>query len=98
MLLLLPITFNLEFIMNIQDYQQARLSRDPRFDGVFFTAVKTTGIFCRPVCPATPPKEHNVEYFETASEALVSGYRPCLRCRPESAPFSPAWSGTETTV
>ena len=84
--------------MDIEQYQQARLSRDPRFDGVFFTAVKTTGIFCRPVCPATPPKEQNVEYFETASEALVSGYRPCLRCRPESAPFSPAWSGTETTV
>lgn len=84
--------------MNQEQYQQARLSRDPRFDGVFFTAVKTTGIFCRPVCPATPPKEVNVEYFETASEALVSGYRPCLRCRPESAPFSPAWSGTETTV
>ncbi|MDO6718946.1 Ada metal-binding domain-containing protein [Psychrosphaera sp. 1_MG-2023] len=80
------------------DYQQARLSRDARFDGVFFTAVKTTGIFCRPVCPATPPKEENVEYFETASEALVSGYRPCLRCRPESAPFSPAWFGTATTV
>ncbi len=84
--------------MELQAYQQARLSRDPRFDGVFFTAVKTTGIFCRPVCPASPPKEENVEYFETASEALVSGYRPCLRCRPESAPFSPAWSGTETTV
>ena len=84
--------------MDFEQYQQARLSRDPRFDGVFFTAVKTTGIFCRPVCPATPPKEQNVEYFETASEALVSGYRPCLRCRPESAPFSPAWNGTETTV
>lgn len=84
--------------MNNNEYQQARLSRDPRFDGVFFIAVKTTGIFCRPVCPATSPKEQNVEYFETASEALVSGYRPCLRCRPESAPFSPAWSGTETTV
>lgn len=84
--------------MNQQQYQQARLSRDPRFDGVFFTAVKTTGVFCRPVCPASPPKEENVEYYETASEALVSGYRPCLRCRPESAPFSPAWSGTETTV
>lgn len=84
--------------MNQEEYQQARLSRDPRFDGVFFTAVKSTGIFCRPVCPATPPKEENVEYYETASEALVSGYRPCLRCRPESAPFSPAWAGTETTV
>lgn len=84
--------------MNIKEYQQARLSRDPRFDGVFYTAVKTTGIFCRPICPATPPKEKNVEYYETASEALVSGYRPCLRCRPESAPFSPAWAGTETTI
>lgn len=84
--------------MDIQQYQQARLSRDPRFDGVFYTAVKTTGIFCRPICPATPPKEQNVEYFQTANEALVSGYRPCLRCRPESAPFSPAWNGTQTTV
>lgn len=84
--------------MTPEQYQQARLSRDARFDGVFFTAVKTTGIFCRPICPATPPKEQNVEYFETASEALVSGYRPCLRCRPESAPFSPAWFGTATTV
>ncbi|QTH62988.1 DNA-3-methyladenine glycosylase 2 family protein [Psychrosphaera ytuae] len=84
--------------MEIEQYQQARLSRDPRFDGVFYIAVKTTGIFCRPICPATPPKEQNVEYFQTANEALVSGYRPCLRCRPESAPFSPAWNGTQTTV
>ena len=84
--------------MELQSYQQARLSRDPRFDGVFYVAVKTTGIFCRPICPATPPKEQNVEYFQTANEALVSGYRPCLRCRPESAPFSPAWNGTQTTV
>lgn len=84
--------------MDITQFQQARFSRDPRFDGVFYIAVKTTGIFCRPICPATPPKEENVEYFETASEALVSGYRPCLRCRPESAPFSPAWNGTATTV
>lgn len=80
------------------DFHKARISRDARFDGMFYTAVKTTGIFCRPICPATPPKEQNVEYFETASEALVSGYRPCLRCRPESAPFSPAWFGTATTV
>lgn len=84
--------------MDFEAYQQARLSRDPRFDGVFYVAVKTTGIFCRPICPATAPKEQNVEYFQTANEALVSGYRPCLRCRPESAPFSPAWNGTETTV
>lgn len=84
--------------MEIEQYQQARISRDPRFDGVFYVAVKTTGIFCRPICPATTPKEQNVEYFQTANEALVSGYRPCLRCRPESAPFSPAWNGTQTTV
>ncbi len=85
-------------ILQQQKYQQARLSRDPRFDGVFYIAVKTTGIFCRPICPANAPKEQNVEYYQTASEALVSGYRPCLRCRPESAPFSPAWNGTQTSV
>ncbi|MFM2606717.1 AlkA N-terminal domain-containing protein [Vibrio chagasii] len=75
----------------------ARYARDARFDGMFFTAVKTTGIFCRPICPATPPKEENVEYFSLQAQALKAGYRPCLRCRPDSAPFSPAWKGVETT-
>ncbi|WP_210448744.1 AlkA N-terminal domain-containing protein [Vibrio crassostreae] len=75
----------------------ARYARDARFDGLFFTAVKTTGIFCRPICPATPPKEENVEYFSHQAQALKAGYRPCLRCRPDSAPFSPAWKGVETT-
>ncbi|TCT39983.1 DNA-3-methyladenine glycosylase II [Vibrio crassostreae] len=75
----------------------ARYARDARFDGMFFTAVKTTGIFCRPICPATPPKEENVEYFSHQAQALKAGYRPCLRCRPDSAPFSPAWKGVETT-
>ena len=75
----------------------ARYARDARFDGKFFTAVKTTGIFCRPICPATPPKEENVEYFSHQVQALKAGYRPCLRCRPDSAPFSPAWKGVETT-
>ncbi|MEZ9777022.1 AlkA N-terminal domain-containing protein [Vibrio sp. 10N.261.54.A5] len=75
----------------------ARYARDVRFDGMFFTAVKTTGIFCRPICPATPPKEENVEYFSHQAQALKAGYRPCLRCRPDSAPFSPAWKGVETT-
>ena len=67
---------------------------------VFFSQqLRALGVFCRPVCPATPPKEENVEYYETASEALVSGYRPCLRCRPESAPlFAMRGLGTETTV
>ncbi|MEZ9577836.1 MULTISPECIES: AlkA N-terminal domain-containing protein [unclassified Vibrio] len=75
----------------------ARYARDARFDGMFFTAVKTTGIFCRPICPATPPKEENVEYFSHQAQVLKAGYRPCLRCRPDSAPFSPAWKGVETT-
>ncbi len=75
----------------------ARLSRDPRFDGVFFVAVKTTGIFCRPICPANLPREENVEYFSTAPVALQAGYRPCLRCRPDSAPNSWAWLGKETS-
>jgi AraC family transcriptional regulator, regulatory protein of adaptative response / DNA-3-methyladenine glycosylase II len=77
---------------------KARLARDARFDGLFFTGVKTTGIFCRPICPATPPKELNVEYFPTALSAAQSGLRPCLRCRPEAAPGSPAWQGVQTTL
>ncbi|WP_299586264.1 DNA-3-methyladenine glycosylase 2 [uncultured Microbulbifer sp.] len=76
----------------------ARLARDRRFDGRFFTAVKTTGIFCRPICPARPPLERNVTYFATAAEAANAGFRPCLRCRPDSAPGSPAWGLVSTTV
>lgn len=79
-------------------YQRARKSRDPRFDGKFFVAVKTTGIYCRPICPATTPKEENITYFLTAIEAANAGYRPCLRCRPDSAPNSPAWKGVNTTL
>lgn len=79
-------------------YQQARLSRDKRFDGMFFVAVKSTGIFCRPVCPAVLPKEQNVTYYDLAAQAMAAGYRPCLRCRPDSAPGSCAWKGTDTTV
>ena len=58
------------------------LGRDASYDGVFFTAVKTTGIFCRPSCPGKKPHAKNVEYFPTAREALLAGYRPCKRCRP----------------
>ena len=79
-------------------FSKARLSRDPRFDGLFFVAVKTTGIFCRPICPARLPKEENVEYFHHAETALKEGYRPCFRCRPDSAPSSPAWLGVGATV
>ncbi|XOV79992.1 MAG: Ada metal-binding domain-containing protein [Aestuariibacter sp.] len=85
-------------MMNTGSYQQARLSRDKRFDGRFFVAVKSTGIFCRNICPAKTPKEENVEYFDCAAQALTSGYRPCLRCRPDSAPQSFAWLGAETTL
>jgi len=85
-------------MLTIQDYQQARLTRDPRFDGRFFIAVKSTGIFCRPICPAKLPHEENVEYFTLAQQAMLAGYRPCLRCRPDSAPHSHAWNGVDTTV
>ncbi len=78
--------------------RQARLARDARFDGRFVTAVTTTGIYCRPICPATPPLERNVRYFESALAAAAAGFRPCLRCRPDSAPDSPAWRGTSTTL
>lgn len=79
-------------------YQSARKSRDPRFDGRFFVGVKTTGIFCRNVCPVKLPKEENVAYFDLAAQALQAGFRPCLRCRPDSAPGSYAWQGVETTL
>ncbi len=79
-------------------FERARLSRDARFDGRFFIGVKTTGIYCRPICPATPPKSENVAFFPTAAAASEAGFRPCLRCRPECAPGSPAWAGTSTTV
>ncbi|MEM9689857.1 MAG: Ada metal-binding domain-containing protein [Pseudomonadota bacterium] len=79
-------------------FERARLSRDPRFDGRFFIAVITTGIYCRPVCPATPPKRENIRFYPTAAAAGEAGFRPCLRCRPETAPGTPAWQGTSTTV
>ncbi len=76
----------------------ARLARDPAFDGIFFIAVKTTGIYCRPVCRVRQPLTRNIEFYPSAAAAEQGGYRPCLRCRPESAPFCPAWKGTRTTV
>src|SRR5579871_2186742 len=73
-------------------------ARDARFDGLFFTAVRTTRIFCRPVCPAKTPLRKNIEFFENAAAAQAAGYRPCLRCRPEVSPGLPAWGGTSSTV
>ena len=79
-------------------YERARLARDARFDGHFYVGVRTTGIYCRPICPANAPKPENVRFFRSAAAAAEAGYRPCLRCRPETAPGSPAWRGTSTTV
>jgi AraC family transcriptional regulator of adaptative response / DNA-3-methyladenine glycosylase II len=73
-------------------------ARDARFDGLFFIAVRTTRIFCRPVCPARTPLRRNVEFFANAAAAQAAGYRPCLRCRPEVSPDLPVWAGTSATV
>ena len=78
--------------------RQALLSRDARFDGRFFVGVKTTGIYCRPICPARPPKAENCVFFPSAAAAQQAGFRPCLRCRPETAPELGAWRGTSNTV
>lgn len=77
---------------------RARVSRDPRFDGKFFIAVTSTGVYCRPVCPVPSPKQANVRYYATAAAAAEAGFRPCLRCRPEAAPGTPAWQGTSAVV
>jgi AraC family transcriptional regulator of adaptative response / DNA-3-methyladenine glycosylase II len=67
--------------------------RDARFDGRFFTAVKTARTYCRPVCPARTPRPENVAFYPTAAAAQEAGFRPCLRCRPETAPLTPAPGG-----
>jgi AraC family transcriptional regulator of adaptative response / DNA-3-methyladenine glycosylase II len=77
---------------------QALCTRDPRFDGRFFTAVTTTGIYCRPICPARTPKRGNVRFYGCAAAAEEAGFRPCRRCRPETAPGTPAWEGTSAIV
>jgi len=77
---------------------RARLARDAAFDGLFFSGVRSTRIYCRPVCPVRPARSENVTFYPTAAAAERAGFRPCLRCRPETAPGSPAWMGTATTV
>ncbi|WP_292034300.1 MULTISPECIES: bifunctional transcriptional activator/DNA repair enzyme AdaA [unclassified Brevundimonas] len=77
---------------------RAVLTRDPRFDGRFFTCVKTTGIYCRPVCPARTPRRENMSFVASAAAAEEAGFRACLRCRPETAPDMGAWRGTSNTV
>lgn len=77
---------------------RARLSRDARFDGKFFIGVVTSGVYCRPICPARTALEKNVRYYPSAAAAAEAGFRPCLRCRPECSPGTPAWLGTPNTV
>ncbi|MFI7499768.1 bifunctional transcriptional activator/DNA repair enzyme AdaA [Streptomyces sp. NPDC049687] len=78
-------------------YEAVR-SRDARFDGEFFFAVETTGIYCRPSCPAVTPKRHNVRFFATAAAAQGSGFRACRRCRPDAVPGSADWNARADVV
>src|SRR3954453_20202859 len=73
-------------------------TRDARFDGRLFVGVKTTGIYCRPICPARTPKFENVSFHASAAAAQEAGLRPCLRCRPETSPALAFWRGTSNTV
>ena len=70
----------------IQEYYRALLEKKTEYNGVFYVGVKTTGVFCRPSCPARKPKLENCEFFQTAQEALLASFRPCMRCRPLSHP------------
>jgi len=85
-------------MLDFEECDRARIRRDPAYDGRFFTGVRTTGIYCRPVCSVRHAHSKNVEYYPSAAAAEAAGYRPCLRCRPETAPFSPAWKGSLATV
>jgi AraC family transcriptional regulator of adaptative response / DNA-3-methyladenine glycosylase II len=84
--------------LDFQRCYTATRSRDPRFDGRFFIAVLTTGIYCRPICPATMPRPENIRFFVSAAAAGEAGFRPCLRCRPEASPGTPDWQGPSSTV
>jgi AraC family transcriptional regulator of adaptative response / DNA-3-methyladenine glycosylase II len=83
--------------LDVAQCERARVARDPSYDGRF-TGVRTTGIYCRPVCPVRPARSSNVQFFPSAAAAEIAGFRPCLRCRPETAPFSSAWIGSRATV
>jgi len=84
--------------LDLEALNRARVSRDPRFDGKFYIAVTSTGIYCRPICPSRYAKRANVRFFGTPAAAEAAGFRPCLRCRPEAAPGTPAWLGTAAVV
>jgi AraC family transcriptional regulator of adaptative response / DNA-3-methyladenine glycosylase II len=86
--------------MDLDDdaFYRALTTRDPRLDGRVFVGVKSTGVYCRPICPARTPKRENVTFYASAAAAQEAGLRPCLRCRPESSPDLGAWRGTSNTV
>jgi AraC family transcriptional regulator, regulatory protein of adaptative response / DNA-3-methyladenine glycosylase II len=81
-----------------QALRRARVARDARFDGKFFVGILSTKIYCRPSCPVPTVKDKNVRYFPSAAAATEAGFRPCLRCRPECSPGSPAWLGTPAII
>jgi AraC family transcriptional regulator of adaptative response / DNA-3-methyladenine glycosylase II len=85
-------------MLDTEECERARITRDPAYDGRFFTGVRTTRIYCRPVCPVRPARAGNVRFYPSAAAAEAAGFRPCLRCRPETAPFSAAWNGSLTTA
>lgn len=84
--------------MNVERCYQAIASRDRRFEGRFVVAVQTTGVYCRPGCPAPLPLKRNVRFYLCAAAAEEAGFRPCMRCRPDASPGSAAWLGTSATV
>jgi AraC family transcriptional regulator of adaptative response / DNA-3-methyladenine glycosylase II len=84
--------------LDAEALNRARISRDARFDGKFFIAVTSTGIYCRPICPSRFAKRSHVRFFGSTAAAEAAGFRPCLRCRPEAAPGTPAWLGTAAVV
>ena len=84
--------------MDFEARYRAVSSRDARFDGWFYTAVRTTGIYCRPSCPAITPRRANVEFHPTAAAAQAAGFRACKRCRPDASPGSPEWNTRSDVV
>src|SRR5260370_29491033 len=93
-----PDADNARMDMDTQACYRAISTGDAGFDGRLFIGVKTTGIYCRPICPARTPKRENVLFYATAAAAQAAGFRPCLRCRPETSPELAFWRGTSNTV
>src|SRR2546430_8217878 len=81
-----------DMYQDVEQCVRAVQSKDARFDGWFFIAVITTGIYCRPSCPVVPPKEENMRFYPSAAAAQLAGFRACKRCRPDASPGSPQWN------